>query len=122
MLINDFFKINSLNKEEGSIKTAVTIDRSHTIFKGHFPGQPVVPGVCLTQMVKEVIEEVVNQPLRMSKASNIKFMAVVNPEENADLSMSITYKEIENQAYSVSCETSFKDTVAFKFKGVFNRV
>ena len=118
MLLNDFFIINKLEKEEGSAVADVTIDKNHTIFDGHFPDFPVVPGVCLTQMVKEVLQEVTGDKLMLTKGSNIKFMAVVNPQENADLVMKITYVKKEN-VWSTSCITNFGETVAFKFKGEF---
>jgi 3-hydroxyacyl-[acyl-carrier-protein] dehydratase len=118
MLLNDFFTINSLEKEEDNAVAAVTIDKDHKIFDGHFPRLPVVPGVCLTQMVKEVVQELTGDKLMLTKGSNIKFMAVVNPQENPDLVMNITYANKEG-VWSTSCNTNFGDTVAFKFKGEF---
>lgn len=118
MLVNDFFTINQLDKEEGKAMAKVTIDKNHNIFEGHFPGQPVVPGVCLTQMVKEVVEELTGDKVMLTKGSNLKFMAVVNPQENADLEMNLTYTKKEN-VWATSCSTSFGETVAFKFKGEF---
>ena len=119
MLLNDFFTINSLDKEEGKSTAAVTIDKNHKIFDGHFPDLPVVPGVCLTQMVKEVLQELTSDKLMLTKGSNIKFMAVVNPQENADLVMNMTYTKKEG-VWVTSCNTNFGETVAFKFKGEFS--
>ncbi|MBL4653097.1 MAG: 3-hydroxyacyl-ACP dehydratase [Flavobacteriales bacterium] len=118
MLLNDFFTINSIEKEEGKVVAAVTIDKNHKIFDGHFPDLPVVPGVCLTQMVKEVLEELTGDKLMLTKGSNIKFMAVVDPQKNADLIMNLSYSKKEN-VWATSCITNFGETVAFKFKGEF---
>ena len=119
MLLNDFFTITSLEKEEGKAAAAVTIDKNHKIFDGHFPDLPVVPGVCLTQMVKEVLQELTGDKLMLTKGYNIKFMAVVNPQENADLVMNMTYAKKEG-VWVTSCNTNFGETVAFKFKGEFS--
>ncbi len=54
MLINDFFTVTSLSGEAPSFRALLTVNARHRIFDGHFPGQPVVPGVCLMQMVQEV--------------------------------------------------------------------
>ena len=81
MLLKDFYTIvelDSSNKE--SIKAIIDLNKQHEIYKGHFPGNPIVPGVCLTQLIKEVMENVENKNLSLIYASNIKFMAVVNPE------------------------------------------
>ena len=34
------------------------VDPAREIFKGHFPGQPVAPGVCLLGLVKEALAAV----------------------------------------------------------------
>jgi 3-hydroxyacyl-[acyl-carrier-protein] dehydratase len=120
MLKNDFYNVESHILEEGKIMSNIKINRDHDIFKGHFPGQPVVPGVCLTEIVKEMVESEVGNKLMMIKGSNIKFMAVVDPQVNPDLTYDITYKYVDEDI-SVSCVTSFGETVAFKFKGTFQK-
>ena len=51
MLMNDFYTISDLQTEEFSISCKATFNKDHDIFNGHFPGQPVVPGVCMMQMI-----------------------------------------------------------------------
>jgi 3-hydroxyacyl-[acyl-carrier-protein] dehydratase len=58
MLQGDFFIISKIETTEAEIKAELIINARHKIFEGHFPGQPVVPGVCMMQMVKEIIEKV----------------------------------------------------------------
>lgn len=52
------------------------------IYKGHFPGKPITPGVCLIQIAKELFEECVSQPLHLCEAKDIKFSSPVTPDRN----------------------------------------
>ncbi len=79
MLLHSFFKI--VQTSLGEDKTVVTIQlvKEHPIYEGHFPGNPVVPGVCLVQMIREVIEVLKNQKIMLTGADEIKFLNIVNP-------------------------------------------
>ena len=88
------------------------------IFKGHFPGNPVMPGVCMIQIIKELTEEATQKNLFLTVSSNIKFMAIINPEKNPDLQLTIDIKE-ENGEVKVKNTTSYDDTVALKLNAAF---
>ena len=61
MLLNDFFTINDKVSSETEIWAELYINATHKIFEGHFPNQPVVPGVCMMQMIKEILEQVIGK-------------------------------------------------------------
>lgn len=121
MLLKDFYTIKNLdisNKE--NIKAIIELNKDHEVYKGHFPGNPVVPGVCLTQLIKEVMENVENKELMLVFADHIKFMAVVNPEINSTLHIDLNVKyDTENDFIKVSSVTYFGELVFYKFKGNF---
>jgi len=79
MLLDTFFKILSTSKEDEKTIVKVELDKDHKIYEGHFPGNPVVPGVCLVQMIKEVVEVQQELKLRLTSADEIKFLNIVNP-------------------------------------------
>lgn len=95
MLLDTFFKILSTSKEEEKTIVKVELDKGHKIYEGHFPGNPVVPGVCLIQMIKEVIEVQQQQKLRLITADEIKFLNIVNP-----LTANLLTIEIKNRPKS----------------------
>ena len=78
MLSGSFFTIKETQSlENNTYKIVVQLNPQHAIFDGHFPHNPIVPGVCLTQMVKEILETLLQKSLNMTKADNIKFTAIV---------------------------------------------
>ena len=119
MLQGDFFTISNIEISSPDVKAALEINGSHKIFEGHFPGQPVVPGVCMMQMVKEIMELVIEKKLQLSKANEMKFLAVINPQENKNIDASFKYAYSENGSIIVSA-SFFKEALTyFKFKGEF---
>ena len=95
MLLKNLYKIQSFNYNEGQLESEIFINKDHEIFKGHFPDNPVMPGVCMIQIIKELTEKALNKKLFMEKSTNIKFMALINPEENSALVLNLVIKEEE---------------------------
>ena len=118
MLLNNFFQITSFTTTGVAITATLTINAGHKIFEGHFPGQPIVPGVCMMQMVKEIIETVIQKKTGLVKAYDMKFMAVIDPSKNNHISASLKYIPDENGQLQVTAAFFKEELVYFKFKGV----
>ena len=119
MLLNDFFHINDLQTEGFDVKATIIINADHKIFEGHFPGHPIVPGVCMMQMLKEIIEQVTQKMTNLIKAHDMKFLALIDPSRNNNIQVSLKYS-IETDGSMILNATLYKDELThFKFKGQF---
>ncbi len=119
MLLGDFFTINKKTIAGTNVLVEIHINPSHKIFEGHFPGQPVVPGVCMLQMVKEILETIVERKMQLKKADFLKFLSVINPLENPDIAAEFSYDDKDEDGIIVNGRL-YKDAVTFlKFKGSF---
>jgi 3-hydroxyacyl-[acyl-carrier-protein] dehydratase len=116
MLMNDFYTLVKQESDEGSVNSTIRFNKEHAIFKGHFPGLPVVPGVCMVQLTRELVEQVTTQSLQLASATSIKFLSVINPEINPEVNIQITYL-LQQHEYVVQATISFESTIFFKFKG-----
>ena len=121
MLIEGLYKVTATENTSEGILAAVHLNKNHEIFKGHFPGNPVMPGVCMIQIIKELTEEAIGKDLFLTVSSNIKFMAIINPEKNPDLKLTIDINE-ENGEVKVKNTTLYDDTVALKLNATFKIV
>ncbi|WP_373056284.1 hydroxymyristoyl-ACP dehydratase [Zunongwangia sp. H14] len=79
MLLQDFYSVLKTFQEDGKTITHLRINKNHELYNGHFPSRPVTPGVILMHMFREEMERLTGKRLKLSKASNVKFMAVVDP-------------------------------------------
>ena len=109
MLLKDFYTILKCESLEAySFVTTINIQKEHPIFEGHFPNFPITPGVTMLQIIKELTESNLNQSLFLVSGSNIKFLSLVNPNENTILKFNITIHE-DSENIKVKNTTSFED-------------
>lgn len=118
MLINDFFKIKDIQQGE-KYSIQIELNPKHKVYQGHFPGNPVAPGVCLTQMVKETVEHITGKKLTMVTGDNLKFTAVLNPEINQEVVMTLSIKTKENGHLQADSNVSAGDSSFFSIKAGF---
>ncbi len=113
MLIANLYTVNSNEVQNTIQKVSITLNPECDVFKGHFPNKPVTPGVCMLQIVKELTEERVGKSLFMKKIANVKFMAVINPEEITDLIITNDFTDSEKEV-KIKCVISYDNTIALK--------
>lgn len=119
MLLNDFFTIRDTESSATEIWAELLINSNHKIFEGHFPNQPVVPGVCMMQMIKEILELIIGKETNLLQAADMKFLAVINPQENNLIHASIKYATDEAGVINIVASLFKDELVHFKFKGKF---
>lgn len=121
-ILTDFYTLQSYEKaENGGFTAHILLNKDHDIFKGHFPGNPVTPGVCMMQIVKELTEEFIGRKLFLKTASNVKFMAIINPFETPELMMILNISESETEV-KVKNTTSFGETIALKMSVNYTKI
>ncbi len=66
---------------EGTFSAKFCFPASFSGFDGHFPDQPVLPGVCLVQAVLVAVEQALGQKLELTEIVLAKFFSVSKPDE-----------------------------------------
>ena len=104
--------------EDETYLVRIEFNKQHPIFNGHFPNNPVVPGVTLVQIVKEQIEVILVRKIRLEKISIIKFLKVIDPRLEITYTLKINLKILES---SVLCDAQIgaEDTTYFKMKSAY---
>ena len=119
---NDLFFIEKITVEDDIISATLGINPDSDILKGHFPSQPVIPGACMLQIVKEVLENALNSSLQLKKADQLKFMMMIDPTNTLTVALNMTYKNAEDGVIIITGRLSNPDTLYFKFQGSFVRI
>ena len=81
------------------------LDASHFIYRAHFPGNPVTPGACMTDIGLRLTEEATGRPLRIACIRNVKFLAILQPDETPDVDVDLSWEQTDNQ--QVICKVHF---------------
>ena len=120
MILKDkFYKINALKFEDNVLEATISIDAKHTIYEGHFPNNPVTPGVVQLELVKEILGTHFNRQIHLRSLTTSKFLAVLNPEKTPEATFKMTVIEQEDQSLKVSGQLSNSEGICLKFSGIF---
>ncbi|HZK63010.1 MAG TPA: 3-hydroxyacyl-ACP dehydratase [Puia sp.] len=114
MLKNDLYTMEPYTEINSVLQVPVKINSGHAIFKGHFPGQPIFPGVCMLEMIQEIMEVHLDQKLRISRGPLIKFLSMIIPEKNPLLLVDIQYEKKDGKI-SASGKIHFESTIFMKY-------
>ncbi len=121
MLLKDFYSVEDSVFTDGKFITGIKINKKHAIYKGHFPGRPVTPGVILMQLFKEEAERQQRCKLQLKTGSNVKFMAVVDPNENDNLELQSEIRQ-ENDRILLKGIAYHNNTIALKISSVYIKI
>lgn len=119
MLINDLFKIENIEKKDNVINSKVTINAANHIFDGHFPNNPITPGVVQIQLAKEILELHYNKTFKLNTIGRCRFVAILNPAENPTIEVSLTIVETE-EGLKVNALGKNEANSYFKFSATYS--
>ena len=89
-LLNSLFRVVDRRQEGEQTVFDVELCAEHLIYRTHFPGHPITPGVCVMQMVCELAAEIVGYPVHMTGAKNVKFLAPIIPPATPRVTVRMT--------------------------------
>ncbi len=102
MLINNFFKIKEYTHENESTLFIIELIKNHPIYDGHFPGNPIVPGVCSIEIIKECAAFILNCSLHFHSIEQCKFLSPIDPIKTGTLSISLKLISLNETEFSIS--------------------
>jgi 3-hydroxymyristoyl/3-hydroxydecanoyl-(acyl carrier protein) dehydratases len=119
MLAGNLYTILETQQTENSFAALLALNAAHPIFEGHFPGQPVMPGVCMMQTIQELLEKGLQRKLLLQKAANMKFLVMINPVVQPQVSTELQYTLQDDGTVKTTAVIKSETTVFMKFQGTF---
>ena len=117
-LINELFEVlESTTSETGFIAT-IKLYAGHVVYAGHFPGQPVTPGVIQLQIVHELLEKHFNRNLKLITMHQCKFLKILNPNETSQIVVRIEFTRQEELLH-IKAWGENGATIFFKLNSVY---
>ena len=74
-----------------TITAQIQVPADAVWFDGHFPGDPILPGVAQLSMVVDLLGDALGHPVTASQASRVRFKRAIRPAET--MTVQITPKE-----------------------------
>jgi 3-hydroxyacyl-[acyl-carrier-protein] dehydratase len=88
----------------------VRLNPAHPLFGGHFPGNPVLPGVCSMMAVRECAGLVAGRALRYASVGECKFLKAITPDDTLSVSVKLA------EGYALTATIQCAETLALKLK------
>lgn len=113
ILLDNLYTIVSTPEESTeAVRFQIRLNADSVIFKAHFPGEPIMPGACIVQMVQELFSVWTKREVEIAKIVNLKFLSVIKPDEVLDLDVAIKIKKEEDQQVHINADI-VKDEITY---------
>ena len=82
-MMKEMFTIQSYDtKEENLFGHTLRFDEAHEVFAAHFPGNPIVPGAVLVDVMRAVATDILGVEAQVVTVKNAKFITVIVPKNS----------------------------------------
>jgi 3-hydroxyacyl-[acyl-carrier-protein] dehydratase len=119
MTESEIYQITSFQSTDTNIETTITFNEKHPVFAGHFPGNPIVPGVVQVQIIKELMEKKTGESLLLIQAKNIKFLTIISPVKNPKVEIRVEFILNEESLFPAQATIRAEDSIFMKFSGIY---
>lgn len=115
-LERDYYEtmVARLNGQTGMF--VVRLKSNCDVYQGHFPGEPICPGVYNIQLVRECAERLARRSLRIRTIQRCRLTALLTPTPNRELIVCIQFSPLDN---GFACRATISDAqqTYMEFKG-----
>ena len=117
LLENKYYKVLRAREEgDGKAVYHIALLPDCNVYQGHFPGQPVCPGVCNIQTIKECASLLIGKELRISSIKQCLFTAIASPTVCPEVDVEVEVKEAGG-SYTIVASISDEKRQYMTFKG-----
>jgi 3-hydroxyacyl-[acyl-carrier-protein] dehydratase len=114
-----WYSLTNINSSaEGKLSASAEVKPDSPWFSGHFPGNPILPGIAQLALVFEAIKQGAADDLRISSVRRVRFKQIVKPDDRLE----ITVQSISKSPFSYSFRIMLKDEVACSGMMIVNRL
>ena len=68
------------DREKDVVAADLTPPSSFAPFRGHFPGNPILPGIAQISLVTEILSRALSPDIRLDAVRRVKYLSPVYPE------------------------------------------
>ncbi len=114
---NEFFRIVDIQKtDDNNAVFKIGLIPECKVYEGHFPGNPICPGVFNIETIKECTEILSGRTLRIKDVKQCRFTSLLTPANRDIISVKISTSESEN-GLVVQATISDSSNSYVEFKG-----
>ena len=117
-LRDNYYRIKNIQRDDRDCIVAVKILPDCNIFNGHFPGNPICPGACSIEIIRECACLLTGWKLTVSSIRQCRFITVARPENCDDLMVYVHATPVPSaDCFTIDARISDADNVYVTFRG-----
>ena len=103
-------EISIVKKNNQKIHAIFQFKKELDFFKGHFPENPILPGIFQIELVKYALEKSFDIRLHIKSVKKTKFSSLISAEDS--IMLDITINQEENRLFNTKTILKVKDSIA----------
>ena len=112
----DYYRITEAGRENNAFTFDIEINPDCKVFQGHFPGEPICPGVCNIQMLKECAEKALGKKMVLSGIKQCKLTTLMKPDTDRKAAVKLSFED-EDEPVRFTAELYNENKTFIKMKG-----
>ena len=117
-LKNNYYKqLEVCHQDVATVIYHVALLPDCNVYRGHFPDEPVCPGVCNMQMIKECTEEFVGKQLHQTSVKQCRLTALMTPAECPDVNVRIDVLSASEQSFTIKASIYDHKQIYMEYRG-----
>lgn len=104
ILKGQLYNVTGQNTADDKTTVSIRLNPECFIYKAHFPGNPITPGVCIVQTARELLEDLTSLKLEISEVKDVKFLNILSPVNTTDVDF--VFSDIQQNDGNVKAKVS----------------
>jgi len=88
--------------DEGKISADIKVKPDSPWFSGHFPGDPILPGIAQLAMVFDMLKKGIHDDFKITVVQRVRFKQIVKPGDQLKLTVQPTSKNSFSYSFRIT--------------------
>jgi 3-hydroxyacyl-[acyl-carrier-protein] dehydratase len=91
-------------------------------FSGHFPDNPILPGIAQLSIVLDMIQQTTTEKLSIQEFKRVKFKQIIRPDDPLEIQAVRSQKEPDTYSFTIQIrgETACQGIMTLKSKSIIS--
>ena len=116
LLENKYYKIINTKVDGLSAVSRIVLLPACDVYRGHFPGNPVCPGVCNIETIKECAILLAGRKLQISTIRQCRLTAVASPALCPEVDVTVSLLPTD-RGFTVTAKIADAERTYMEYKG-----
>ena len=97
-----WYTLKEMNRSEANeISADIHVPSDSPWFDGHFPAEPILPGVAQIGMVFDAIRKACSQDLKLSSVRRVRFKRIIRPDDRLKIMAAPLKQDVGSYSFRI---------------------